>query len=306
MSEPAELRVGRRTVAISSPERPMFGRAGIDKLALADYYASVAEWILPHLRERPIHVRVYREGIEGKGFVQKAVPGHYPEWIERARLAKRGDGEIEQVVATEAATLAYLVGQNAISLHGWLALRDRPENPDQMIIDLDPTGDDFGEVRGAARIVREVLDELGLPAYLKTTGSRGLHLTTPLDRSASFEETGELARGVAAVAARIAPERLTDEVRKPKRHGRLFVDWLRNGYAQTAVVPYSVRARPGAPVAMPIHWRELGSVGPRDYTVENARRRLARVSDPWEGMRRRARGLERPRRRLQRLLEPGS
>jgi bifunctional non-homologous end joining protein LigD len=301
-SEPAEVRAGRRKVEITHPEREMFGDAGIDKLALAEYYVSVSEWILPHLRERPIHVRAYPDGIDGQGFVRKSVPGHYPEWIERARLPKREGGKIDQVVATNAATLAYLAGQNAISLHGWLSLRDQPERPDQIIIDLDPTGEDFEEVREAARIVREVLDELGLPAYLKTTGSRGLHLSTPLDRSATFEEAHELARGIATVAATIAPDRLTAATRKDKRRGRLFIDWLRNGYAQTAVVPYSVRARPEASVAMPISWRELRSVGPRDYTVANALRRLRRVSDPWEGMRRRARGLEGPRRRLQRLL----
>jgi bifunctional non-homologous end joining protein LigD len=304
-SEPAEIRAGRRRIEITHPHRELFGKGGIDKLALAEYYLAVAEWILPHLRERPIHVRAYPDGIEGEGFVQKSIPEHYPDWIERATLPKREGGKIEQVVAANAATLAYLAGQDAISLHGWLSLRDRPERPDQIIIDLDPTGDDFEEVREAARIVREVLDELGLPAYLKTTGSRGLHVSTPLDRSATFEEAHELARGIATVAAMIAPDRLTVETRKERRRGRLFVDWLRNSYAQTAVIPYSVRGRPGATVAMPIGWRELRSVGPRDYTVANALRRLERVSDPWEGMRRRARGLAGPGRRLRRLLADG-
>lgn len=298
MSEEAKVEAGRRSIEISHPDKVLFEQGGADKRALAGYYAEVAEWMAPHLDERPIHVSAYPDGIDGEDFVRKSVPDHYPEWIERATLAKREGGEITQVVSPGAATLAYLAGQNAIEIHGWLSLLDRPDDPDQLIIDLDPTGEDFGEVREAARITREAFDELELPAYLKLTGSRGVHVVAPLDRSAGFDRVRELARGIAELCASRDQELLTVETRKEKRRGRLFVDWLRNGYAQTAVVPYSVRARPGAPVSMPITWDELGEVGPREYTIETALDRLRGGADPWSDMRSRAHGSETALKRL--------
>lgn len=301
MSAPAEVKAGRRAVEISHPDKVLFGENGADKLDLARYYAEAAGWMAPHLKDRPVHLRRFPDGIEGEGFVQKTVPDHYPEWIERVELDKREGGTITQIVSPGPAALAYLAGQNAISIHGWLSRADRPGRPDQLIVDLDPTGEDFGEVREAAAIVRDVLEGVGLPAYLKTSGSRGLHVQTPLDRSAGFDEVRDLAHRIAAVCAARSPDRLTVETRKEKRRGRLFVDWLRNGYAQTAVLPYSVRARPGAPIATPISWEELGETGPRDITVANAVERLRDRDDPWGGMRRRARGLGAAVRKLERL-----
>jgi bifunctional non-homologous end joining protein LigD len=306
MSERERIKAGRRAVEISSPGKLLFEEPPLSKSALAHYYRDVAESILPHLRDRPIHTRRYPGGIGAPGFVHKAAAEGLPEWVRTERLPKHEGGEIEQIVVADAATMVYLVGQNAVTLHGWLSRVDAPECPDQLIIDLDPSSDDFEQVRAAARIVRDVFDVLGLPAYLKTTGSRGLHVLTPLDCSQSFEVVRELGRSVAAMAAEVAPDRLTDEVRKAKREGRLFVDWMRNGYAQTAVVPYAVRARPGAPVAMPIEWGELARVGPRDWTVANARRRIARKRDPWHGLRRRARSAAPPLARARRFVRVDS
>lgn len=295
----AKVRAGRRRIEISHPDRALFPRAGISKLDLARAYVRLAKLIAPHVRGRALHLRRYPDGIEDEGFVSKSVPAHYPEWIERATLPKREGGEIEQIVGADAPTLAYLAGQNAISVHGWLSRADRPERPDRLIIDLDPTGDDFGEVREAAAIAREVFDEAGLPAFLKLTGSRGVHLVAPLDRSSDFEVARKLARRIADTCARRDPDLLTTETRKKKRRGRLFVDWLRNGYAQTAVVPYSVRARPGAPIAAPIAWEQLGSVGPRQFRLaEDGLERLLEREDPWRGIGRRAHSAERALRRL--------
>ncbi len=307
MSEtPEHLSAGRRTVPISHPSKVLIpGDRPLRKIDLARYYAAAGRWMAPHLADRPIHVRRFPDGIEGEAFVQKSVRKHYPEWIGRARLPKHEGGEIEQIVSPAAATLAYLAGQNAISVHGWLSRVDRPEHPDQLIFDLDPSSKDFGQVRSAAAIVRDVLEELCLPAFLKTTGSRGLHVVTPLDRAAAFDEVRPLAQRIASVCARLAPNELTVEFHKSKRDGRLFVDWLRNGYAQTAVAPLSVRARPGAPVAMPIEWHELPTTGPADWTVWNALERLQAGIDPWRGVRARAHGIAQPRARLRRLDPDG-
>jgi bifunctional non-homologous end joining protein LigD len=296
------LKAGRRSIEISNPDKVLFPDDGITKADLAGYYRDVAEAMLPYLRGRPAHMHRYPDGLGGENWVQKEVPAHFPDWIETVTVSKRG-GSVTHVVCSEAATLVYLADQGTITPHVWLSRRDRIDNPDLLVFDLDPSTDDFGVVRDAARLVRALLDELGLPAHLKTTGSRGLHLAVPLDRKAAFAEVRELARDVARVAAARDPDRLTVETRKEKRRGRLFVDWLRNSYAQTFAPPYALRDRPGAPVSVPIEWEELARVGPRDHTIADVPRRLAQNGDPWRGLWRRARGIGRARRRLEGLLE---
>jgi bifunctional non-homologous end joining protein LigD len=178
------------------------------------------------------------------------VPEHFPDWIDRVKVEKEG-GELQQVVCGEAATLAYLANQACITPHVWLSRADRPDHPDQLIFDLDPADDDFEEARVAALWLRSLLEELELPSFAKTTGGKGLHLTVPLDRRADFDTVRGFARDVAEELARRHPDRLTTEQRKDKRKGRLYLDAMRNAYAQTAVPPYAVRARPGATVAAP-------------------------------------------------------
>jgi len=296
------LRAGRRSIEISNPDKVLFGGDRITKSDLAIYYREVAQTMLPYVRGRPAQLDRYPDGLDGENWVQKEVPKHFPDWIETVEVSKR-DGSVTQVVCSDPATLVYLADQAVITPHVWLSRRDRIDKPDLLVFDLDPAGDDFGIVRDAARLVGELLDELGLHAYLKTTGSRGLHLAVPLDRRAGFDEVRTLARDAARVAAARDPKRLSTEMRKDKRRGRLFVDWLRNSYAQTFAPPYAVRARPGAPISTPIEWGELGRVDARSYSLANIADRLSRKGDPWRGLWRRAQGLKRPRRRLDDLLE---
>jgi bifunctional non-homologous end joining protein LigD len=295
------LRAGRRSIEVSSPDKVLFGGGGATKGDLAAYYREVAETMLPYVRDRPAHMHRYPDGIGGEDWVQKQVPDYFPDWIRTVRVRKRG-GSVTHVVCADAATLVYLADQATITPHVWLSRAGRIDNPDLMIFDLDPSGDDFAVVRGAARLVRELLDEVGLPSFVKTTGSRGLHLAVPLNRRAGFDEVRALARDLARIAVAWDPERLTIEMRKGKRRGKLFVDWLRNSYAQTYAPPYAVRARPGAPVSTPIDWEELGRVEPRTHTMANVPRRLESRGDPWRGLWRRARGVKDARRNADRLL----
>jgi bifunctional non-homologous end joining protein LigD len=295
------VKAGRRSVEISNPDKLLFPDDGIAKRDLATYYARIAETMLPYVRDRPAHMDRYPDGIGGQRIVQKNVSRHFPEWIRTAEVSKKG-GTVNHPVCADAATLVYLANQATITPHVWLSRVGDLRHPDLLIWDLDPPGDDIELLRDAARLLRGLLDEIGLSPFLKTTGSRGLHLVVPLDRSASFEESRRLARDVSRAAAARDPKRLTVEMRKEKRAGRLFLDWLRNAYAQTAVPPYAVRARPGAPVATPIEWGELGRVDSQSYNVANLGRRLSRKGDPWRGMRRHARSLSTPRERLDRLL----
>ena len=295
------LKVGRRRVEISHSDRVLFRKAGVTKLDLARYYESVGEWMVPHARDRPAALQSFPQGVEGWGFFTKDIPGHFPDWISRVRVKKRG-GTVCHPLLNDVATLVYLAGQNCVTQHLWLSRRDQIRRPDRLIFDLDPATERFAEVRAAARSLGELLRELGLEPFAMTTGSRGLHVTVPLRRTAVFDEVRQFAREVAGAFVSLHPKRLTTEQRKDKRGGRLFVDVLRNAYAQHAVAPYSVRARPTAPVAAPLHWDELSerSLKPRRFTTQNVPDRLATEGDPWAGIGRRARSITKPRKRLAR------
>ena len=291
-------------VKISHPDKLLFPDDGITKADLADYYERVAEWMLPHLRDRPVSMQRFPDGIGGKGFFHKDAPDYFPDWIARAELPKT-DGTVTHVLIQNADTLRYLANQNTITPHVFLSRADRPHQPDRLVFDLDPAeGSDFATVRRAARWTAELLVELDLAPFAQVTGSKGIHIWTPLRRRADTEEVKSFAGGAAQVLAERQPDALTTEFRKAKRGGRILVDVARNGYAQTAVPPYAVRPRPGAPVATPISLDELDNsrMRPDRWTLRNVLRRLGGEGDPWADVQAHARGLGEPRKRLAKLL----
>ncbi len=297
-----ELELGGRTVRVSRPDKLLFPRAGITKGDLAEYYLAVAEVMLPHLRSRPLSFERRPDGVDGSGFVQKAVPRHYPGWIERVEVAKQGGTITQVVVDREPGSLIYLADQACITVHRWLSTTATLERPDQVVLDLDPSGDDVSLVRAAARDVRAILLDIGLRPFLMTTGSRGYHVVCPIAPDQGFDEARALAHDVALLAAQLRPEAYTLEWSKSQRRGRVFLDYLRNGYAQTAVAPYSVRSRPGAGVATPIDWEELPRTAPDAYGPPALRRRLRQKRDPWHDMDRYQGSLPAARRALDDLL----
>jgi len=206
-------------------------------------------------------------------------------------VPKKG-GSVSHVVVDQAATLVYMANQACITPHVALSRADRLQCPDQLIFDLDPW-EDFEEARHAALLLKPLLDELALSSFVKTTGGKGLHVTVPIDGRADFDEVHDFAGVVAAELVRRDPDRLTMEFRKANREGRLYLDLLRNRYAQTAVPPYAVRPRPGATVATPLDWSEVEdrTLRPDRFTVRTIMARLERVEDPWRGMAKRARSL---------------
>jgi len=299
--------VGGREIQLSNLDKVFYPDAGVTKGDVIDYYARVAEVMLPHREDRIVSMHRWPDGIEGDDFYQKDVPGHFPDWIRSVEVEKEGGEKQQLVVCGDRATLVYLANQGCIALHPWLCRTGKLDHPDQLVVDLDPPpGGDFGAVRDAARRVRDLFDALRLPTFLKTTGSKGVHLMVPLDRLADFGAVRGFARAAMDLLAARHPDALTTEVRKNKRKGRVFLDVARNAYAQTAVAPYSVRPRPGAPVATPFAWEELGRIEPDRYTVKNLFRRLARIEDPWKGLRRRATGLSRARERLEKRMKDDS
>ena len=250
------IQIDGREIKLSRPEKVLFPEDGITKGDLVDYYRRISERMLPHLKGRPLSVERLPDGIGKASFFQKAVPSYFPDWIGRATVAKVG-GTVTHPVCDDAATLVYLANQACIVLHPWLSRADKPDRPDQMIFDLDPPQGDNGGVIQAAKDLKDLLDKMGLPAYLKTTGSRGLHVVVPLDRKEDFDSVRTFARAAAETLVTRNPDLYTLEARKVNRGERVYIDINRNAYAQTAVAPYSVRAIAGAPIALPIEWSNL-------------------------------------------------
>ncbi|MEU5086448.1 non-homologous end-joining DNA ligase [Streptomyces sp. NPDC021356] len=297
------VRAGRRTVQVHRPDKVLFPSTHDEEYTkgdLVDYYRSVASFMLPHLRGRPLMLERRPDGLDGPVFMQKNTPEHYPDWVSRVEVAKEG-GTVTHTVCDDTATLVLLADQACLTPHRWLSRTPDVERPDRMVFDLDPAGDDFAPVRTAARLMGELLDELALPSALMTTGSRGLHVIVPLDGRLGFDPVREFARDVADVLAARHPDRFTTAARKKDRGQRLYLDVQRNGYAQTAVAPYAVRARPGAPVAVPLSWDQLDDpgLGPRRWSIADAADQARKR--PWADVAGRGRSLRPARRRLDAL-----
>jgi bifunctional non-homologous end joining protein LigD len=291
MSETFKL--GRRTVELSHPDKVLFPQAKVTKRDLARHYERVAPVMLPYVSGRPLALQAFPNGIDGPGYFMKAVPDYFPDWVKRATVAKRG-GTVTHVLVEDAATLVYLAGQNVVTLHSWLSKADQPRKPDRLILDFDPSkGAGFADVRAAAREAGERLREAGLAPYAMATGSRGLHVVCPLRRGPSFTDVHRFARAMAEEMVEESPRQLTLEWKKVDRGKKIYVDVNRNAYAQHAVTPYSVRTKPKAPVAVPLHWDELSDskLRPDRWTVASVGKRIDTEGDPWKGMARRARAL---------------
>jgi len=284
---------GRYSFEASNEDKELFPEAGITKGELIDYYTEMAQYMLPHTRDRALSMQRFPEGIDEGGFYQKNAADYFPSWIQTATLSKHEGGTTDAPIAHTGAALAWLANQAMITPHLWLSRVDRPDIPDRMLFDLDPSGKRFTEVVDAALALHDFCrEELNLPSFVMTTGSRGMHVVIPLRRERPFDEVRVMAMRICDAVAERHPERFTTEQRKNRREGRLYLDATRNAYGMHSVAPYGVRAIPGAPVAAPLTWEEVRkrrhSLHADTYTVRNIRRRLAKREDPWKGMRRHA------------------
>ena len=293
--------VDGREIQISRPEKVLFPEDGITKGELIEYYARIAPWMLLHLRDRPLTLERYPNGINTKRFFQKEVSSYFPNWIQRATMEKVG-GKVTHVICNDTATLVYLANQACVTPHIFLSRLDNVHHPDQLVFDLDPQGEDFDVVRSTARSFKQLLDELGLPAFLKTTGSRGLHVVVPLQPREEYEPVRNFSRELAGIVVSKAPKERTMEQLKAQRGNRVFIDTNRNGYAQLVAPAYAVRARKGAPVSVPLDWSELKkkSLTSNTFTIRTVFDRLENTSDPWAGFWESAVSLTKARRALQR------
>jgi bifunctional non-homologous end joining protein LigD len=278
---------------ISHPEKVLFPGEGITKGELAAYYEAIAPVMLPHLRRRPITMERYHRGIDSPGFFQKDVSKGFPEWLKRVEVPKHG-GTVHHPLANDKRSLLWLANQNSITIHVWPSRAPNLYNPDICVFDLDPAGDDEPDLlRAAALNLRDLLSELGLPSWIKTTGSKGFHIVVPLDGKSDFGEVARFAHHVGRVLVQRDPDHMTQEFLKVDRGGRILVDTGRNGYSATYAATYTVRAKPGAPVSAPCTWEEVerGEVHPKSFTLRTMAERVESVGDLWADMLRRKRSL---------------
>jgi bifunctional non-homologous end joining protein LigD len=293
-------------VQVTHPEKVLFPDDGITKGELVAYYRAVAARMLLLIGGRPVTMQRFPDGIGKGGFLQKQVGRHFPDWIERVTAPNRRTRQatvreqVTYVVCRHPDDLAYLANQGCVTPHVWLSRTPDIHHPDQMVFDLDPASDDLGVLRAAASSLRVLLEELGLAAYLKSSGSRGLHVVVPLVPAADTDSVKVFSVAVAEALAARYPDDFTTEARIANRHGRLYLDIGRNGYAQTMAAPYAVRARPGAPVSVPLDWSELDGFQPGGHTVRGIAGRLA-APDPWAGIDAAASRLDQAGARLARL-----
>jgi bifunctional non-homologous end joining protein LigD len=287
---------------ITHPEKVLFPEDGITKGELAEYYATVAPVMLPHLQGRPVTLERYPSGIGREGFWQKDVSRAFPEWLQRVEVPKKG-GTVQHPLAADERSLLWMANQNSITLHVWPSRVPALASPDLCLFDLDPATDDPEAARAAALEVRALLDEIGLESWVKTTGSKGFHVAVPLDGAADFDVVAAFAHRAGALLVKRNPDRLTQAFLKADRDGRTLVDTGRNGWSATFAAPYTVRARPGAPVSAPCTWNEVErrEVDPRTFTLRSMADRLAAVGDLWARMAERKQSLRDASERLRSL-----
>ncbi|GGI76393.1 non-homologous end-joining DNA ligase [Legionella impletisoli] len=288
-------------VEISHPDKMLYPKSDVSKEYVAEYFNKISSYMLPFVKNRPITLKRYPNGIDEDGFFNKHRPDYFPDYVKNLTVPTKEDQSTMNMVGIESEkALVYLAGQDVIELHVALSTMSSLEKPDQIIFDFDPSDNDFEKVRTASKALKNLLDQYNLHSFVKTSGSRGLHVHIPIEPNHTFDVIKKLARNIAQNLHEQCPDITTLEQRKNKRGQNVFIDFLRNDYAMTAIAPYSLRAKEGAPVATPISWEEVHdqSLTPQSYTIKNIFRRLGQIDDPWENFNHYNRG-----KNLQELLD---
>jgi bifunctional non-homologous end joining protein LigD len=287
------VKVNRHALTLTNLDKIFFPRDGITKGDVISYYHTMAPYMLPFMRNRLLSMLRYPQGIGKEGFFHKNAPDYFPSWITTKRIKKQ-NGSVDYVICNNAATLVYLANFAVLTPHLWLSKADKPNYPDHIIFDLDPSKEsDFDSVKWAAIVIRDFFEEhYSLKTFVMTTGSKGVHIWLPIRRQYNFDKVRAFARACAQDLVDRYPKKLTLEIRKNKRRGRIFVDFLRNAFGQTAVSPYAIRAHDGAPIAMPVSWKELDKLKTsQDFTLKKVPNIVAKRDDPWKAMAKSAQSL---------------
>ncbi|HEV8342658.1 MAG TPA: DNA ligase D [Candidatus Binatia bacterium] len=273
-------------VKITNPKKVFWPNEGYTKADLIAYYEAAAPLILPYLKDRPVVLTRYPEGIKGRSFFQKDAPDFVPDWVRTERIySKDADREIDYFVIHDAKTLRYVINLGTIPLHLWSSRLDSLDRPDWLVLDLDPKGAPFAHVVKVAAALHRILRELRLPGYLKTSGATGLHILVPLGAEYTHEEARTFAGLLASLAVQAEPELATIARPIKARDGKVYIDYVQNGHGRTIVAPFSVRPLPGTPVSCPLRWEELTPrLSPGKFTIRSVRARFEKLADPMRSV----------------------
>lgn len=281
-------------ITLTNRDKVLFPKSGITKLQIFQYYENIANAMIPYLKDRPLTMQRFPKGIGEEGFFQKNAPDYFPEWIPTVQVKKR-DGWVNHVVCNSRDTLLYLVNQYVVTFHVALSKVDKIDYPDKLVFDIDPPKGNFQLAVKAAKALRLLLEEkLKLKAYVMTSGSEGLHIAVPLKANKHFDMIHNFTKTIANYICSNNPTEFTTTIRKDKRKGRLYIDFLRNSYAQTSVVPFSIRALENGPVATPLYWDELNgtNLNAQYYTINTIFKRLQTRDDPWQDFEQNAKAID--------------
>lgn len=283
--------INNHQITLSHLDKIFYPKNKITKKDVIDYYEKIAPYFLAHVKDHPIVMHRFPDGIKGADFYQKQVPDSFPNWIKRTTVPlKKGEKQILAVI-DDTASLVYMANQAVLVFHSWLSTDKNVNKPTKIVFDLDPEGSDLKNLRFAAKKLKLMLEKHGLTPFIMTTGSRGYHIVAPIVPEHTFETVHAFAKHIANELAEQYSDKFTVEMNKAKRKGRIFIDYLRNSYGQTSVACYSLRAKEGAPIATPLEWSELSKTKPQQYTIKNIFKRLARKKDPWKDFEKKAKKL---------------
>jgi len=285
----ARVRIGRREVRFSNPDKVFFPERGLTKGDLVRYYLDVAPHVLNHVRNRPMQMLRYPDGVDGFRFYQKRVPVPHPDWLDTVHVRFPSGRTADFPVCNDAASLAWIVNLGCIDLHTWHCRIEDVERPDYLLIDLDPSeGNPWSHVQQIAMVVKEVEDELGLTSFPKTSGATGLHILAPIKPELRFSAVRDFARALAQeVVRRIGDEDVATTTWKVADRRGVFVDYGQNARDRTIACAYSIRPTPDARASAPLRWDEVADVDPSRFTLDTMRDRVADIGDPMSGMWRR-------------------
>jgi bifunctional non-homologous end joining protein LigD len=283
------MRVGRREVRVTNPDKVFFPGPGLTKRDLVEYYVDVAECVLHHVRRRPMQMKRYPDGVEGFFFYQKRVPEPHPDWLDTFRIRFPSGRSADFPVVGDAAGLAWIANLGCIELHTWHSRIDDVERPDYLLIDLDPSeGNPWSHVREIAMVVKEVMDELGFHSFPKTSGATGLHILAPIRPELAFPHVRDFAKALAKeVERRIGDQDVATTTWKVADRRGVFVDYGQNARDRTIASAYSIRPTPDARASAPLRWEEVPGCDPAAFTLRRMRERIDDVGDLTAGMWRR-------------------
>ncbi len=269
---------------ISRPEKILFPGSKIDKKDVADYYHKVSKFMLPFMKDRPLALERYPDGIKDEGFYQKNASDYFPSYIKTQKI-----DQTTYVIVNDKKSLLYLINQAVITFHGWMSTIDSINKPDKIVLDIDPPDSlKLEDVKAGAEYIKKILEHIGLEPYLMSTGIKGLHIVSPIKPELNFKEVKQFTRRLAELTVNSSPERFTIEQRKDKRENKIFIDHLRNERAQLSVIPYSLRPIENAPIAVPLKWKELKSFRHQNYILKHA----SRLKDSWKDFNKKRKSLK--------------